>query len=154
MSMNANAGMRRSRDAQRGFTLVEIMVVVVIIGLLAAIIGPQLLGRVDDATVSRAKSDLRGIEAALQLYYLDNYRYPSTEDGLAALVRNPGEAAAPNWNPRCYLNRCQLPVDPWGNPYQYAYPGQRGEFDLYSLGRDGQPGGEGPDADIGIWDLD
>jgi len=146
--------MRRSRDAQRGFTLVEIMVVVVIIGLLAAIIGPQLLGRVDDATVSRAKSDLRGIEAALQLYYLDNYRYPSTEDGLAALVRNPGEAAAPNWNPRCYLNRCQLPVDPWGNPYQYAYPGQRGEFDLYSLGRDGQPGGEGPDADIGIWDLD
>jgi len=148
--MSANPAMRRS---ERGFTLVEIMVVVVIIGLLAAIIGPQLLGQVDTANVNRVKSDLRGIESALHLYYFDNGRFPSNEHGLTALVQNPGEAAAPKWNPRCYLERCQLPRDPWGNPYQYRYPGQRGEFDLYSLGRDGQPGGEGPDADIGIWDL-
>lgn len=151
--MSANAATRRSRRAERGFTLVEIMVVVVIIGLLAAIIGPQLLGQVDRGTLTRVKSDLRGIESALHLYYLDNGRFPSNEHGLTALVQNPGEAAAPNWNPRCYLERCQLPRDPWGNPYQYRYPGQRGEYDLYSLGRDGQPGGEGPDADIGIWDL-
>ncbi len=151
--MSAMPAMRRPPRAQHGFTLVEIMVVVVIIGLLAAIIGPQLLGRVDTATVNRVKSDLRGIEAALDLYYLDNYRYPSTADGLEALVRNPGESVAPNWNPRGYLGRGQVPIDPWGNPYQYAYPGQRGEYDLYSLGRDRQPGGQGLDADIGIWDA-
>jgi general secretion pathway protein G len=152
--MSANPATRRSRGAQRGFTLIEIMVVVVIIGLLAAIIGPELLGRVDDATVTRVRTDISGIQAGLDLYRLDNHRYPNTEDGLEALVRDPGDAAAPNWSPRGYLSRRQVPVDPWGNPYQYAYPGQRGEFDLYSLGADGEPGGEGLDADIGNWDLD
>jgi general secretion pathway protein G len=139
--------------AQRGFTLIEIMVVVVIIGLLAAIVGPQLLGRVDTAAVNRAKSDIGAIETALNLYRLDNFRYPSTSDGLEALVRNPGEAVAPNWVPGGYLRRSQVPTDPWNNPYQYRYPGQHGEFDVFSLGADGQPGGEGVNADIGNWDL-
>jgi len=137
----------------RGFTLIEIMVVVVIIGLLAAIVGPQLLGRVDTAAINRAKSDIRAIETALQLYYLDNFRYPTTEEGLEALVRNPGEAAAPNWNPGGYLGRSQVPLDPWNNPYQYRSPGQYGQFDVFSYGADGQQGGEGVNADIGNWDL-
>lgn len=140
-------------NAQRGFTLIEIMVVVVIIGILAAVVGPQLLGRVDTANVNRAKSDIRAIETALQLYYLDNSRFPSSEDGLEALVRNPGENAARNWSPGGYLGRSQVPLDPWGNPYQYRSPGQNGPFDVFSYGADGQQGGEGVNADIGNWDL-
>lgn len=137
---------------QRGFTLIEIMVVVVIIGLLAAIVAPNLIGNIDTAAVNRTRQDIRGIETALNLYRLDNFRYPSTDQGLEALVTNPGEANAPNWKPGGYLR--SVPVDPWNNPYQYEYPGQRGEFDVYSLGADGQEGGEGIDADIGNWDLD
>jgi len=153
--MRAKRSTRSSRRtaAERGFTLIEIMVVVVIIGLLAAIVGPQLLGRVDAAAVNRAKSDIRAIETALQLYYLDNFRYPSTEDGLEALVRNPGESAAPNWSPGGYLGRSQVPLDPWNNEYQYRSPGQYGQFDVFSYGADGQQGGEGVNADIGNWDL-
>lgn len=135
---------------QRGFTLLEIMVVVVIIGLLAAIVVPEFMSNVDTAAVNRARQDIRGIETALDLYRLDNFRYPSTEDGLAALVQNPGEDAAPNWKP--YLRR--VPMDPWNNPYQYAYPGQRGNYDVFTFGADGREGGEGSDADIGNWDLD
>lgn len=140
------------RTAERGFTLIEIMVVVVIIGLLAAIVAPNLIGNIDTAAINRAKQDIRSIETALNLYRLDNFRYPSTEDGLQALVENPGESAAPNWKPGGYLRR--VPVDPWNNEYQYAHPGQQGEFDVFSLGADGEPGGEGVDADIGNWDLD
>lgn len=141
--------------AERGFTLIEVMVVVVIIGLLAAFVAPNLMGITDDAAISRTKSDIRGIEAALQLYYLDNFRYPSTEDGLQALVENPGENSAPNWRNGGYLSRSRPPLDPWSTPYQYEYPGTRGnQFDVYSLGADGQEGGEGVAADIGNWDLD
>jgi len=138
------------RAAEQGFTLLEIMVVVVIIGLLAAIVVPNFVGNIDKAAVSRAKQDIRGIETALNLYRLDNFRYPSTSDGLQALVTNPGEAIAPNW--KAQLRK--LPIDPWKHPYQYAYPGQHGEFDVFSYGADGQEGGEGINADIGNWDLD
>ena len=132
---------------QQGFTLLEIMVVVVIIGLLAAMVVPQFMGGIDTASINRAKQDVRGIETALNLYRLDNFRYPTTEDGLEALVANPGEDAAPNW--KQYLR--QVPLDPWNEPYQYLYPGQRTEFDVFSYGADGQEGGEGINADIGNW---
>lgn len=136
---------------QRGFTLIEIMVVVIIIGLLAAIIGPQVMGRVDDAKVTKVHSDLQAIESGLTLYRLDNFRYPTTEQGLRALVEKPSDPNVRNWKAGGYLKR--LNKDPWGNDYQYASPGQRGEFDVYSLGADGQVGGEGADADIGNWSL-
>jgi general secretion pathway protein G len=141
----------KSAFAERGFTLIEIMVVVVIIGLLAAIVAPSLMGNIDQASITRVKGDIRTIETALNLYRLDNFRYPSTDVGLQALVTNPGETVAPNWKPGGYLR--QIPVDPWNNRYQYVFPGQRGEFDLFSFGADGQQGGEGLDADIGNWDL-
>ena len=134
---------------QRGFTLIEIMVVVVIIGLLAALVAPSLIGNIDRAAVNRARADIRSIETALNLYRLDNFRYPSTDQGLQALVSSPGETAAPNW--KAYLR--SLPTDPWNQPYQYAFPGQRSEFDLFTYGADGVAGGENVDADIGNWDL-
>lgn len=137
------------KPKETGFTLLEIMVVVVIIGLLAAIVAPTFIGRIDDAAVARAKSDIRGIETALNLFRLDNFKYPSSDDGLDALVTNPGEAAAPNW--KKYLDR--MPMDPWNNPYQYLHPGRHGEFDVFSYGADGREGGEGVNADIGNWDL-
>jgi general secretion pathway protein G len=137
------------RSAEQGFTLLEIMVVVVIIGLLAAIVVPNFIGNIDTAAINRAKQDIRGIETALNLYRLDNFRYPSATEGLEALVTNPGEANAPNWKQQ--LQR--LPVDPWERPYQYANPGTHGEFDVFSYGADGQEGGEGINADIGNWDL-
>ena len=134
---------------QRGFTLIEIMVVVVIIGLLAALVAPSLIGNIDRAAVNRARADIRSIETALNLYRLDNFRYPSTDLGLEALVSNPGEVAAPNW--KAYLR--SLPSDPWNHPYHYAYPGRQGEFDVFSYGADGVQGGEDANADIGNWDL-
>jgi len=139
-----------TRSYERGFTLIEIMVVVVIIGLLAAIVAPNLIGNIDRAAVTRAKGDLRSIETALNLYRLDNFRYPSTDEGLRALVTSPGDAVAPNW--KQYLR--SVPVDPWKNEYQYLYPGRQGEFDVFSYGADGQEGGEDIDADIGNWNLD
>jgi general secretion pathway protein G len=138
------------RFSEQGFTLLEIMVVVVIIGLLAAIVVPNFIGNIDTAAINRAKQDIRGIETALNLYRLDNFRYPTTQDGLQALVTNPGENVAPNWKKQ--LPR--LPTDPWKNPYQYLYPGQHGDFDVFSYGADNQEGGEGINADIGNWDLD
>jgi general secretion pathway protein G len=137
------------RSVEQGFTLLEIMVVVVIIGLLVAIVAPNFMGQIDTAAVNRAKADIRGIEAALNLYRLDNFRYPSTLEGLQALVTNPGEATAPNWHQQ--LER--LPRDPWDQPYQYANPGEHGSFDVFSYGADRQEGGEGINADIGNWDL-
>lgn len=137
----------------RGFTLIEIMVVVVIIGLLAAVIVPQVVGRVDDARISKAKQDIQAFETALTMFRLDNFKYPTTEQGLRALVQQPADPTIRNWRPGGYLQR--LNKDPWGNDYQYVYPGTRGrEYDLFSFGADGQPGGEGVDADIGNWNLD
>lgn len=133
---------------QNGFTLIEIMVVVVILGILAALVVPQVMSRPDQAKVTVARGDLKGIAAALDMYKLDNFVYPDTQQGLEALVRKPDGLNAPrNWNPDGYLK--QLPVDPWGHPYQYLSPGTHGAYDLYSLGADGKPGGSGLDADIG-----
>jgi general secretion pathway protein G len=137
---------RRARAP--GFTLIEIMVVLVIIGVLAALIAPNVLDRASDAKVTAARTDVNNLMQALKLYKLDNQRFPSAEQGLEALVRKPtASPVPPNWRP--YLDK--LPADPWGRPYQFVNPGVKGEIDVYSLGADGQPGGEGKDADIGSW---
>lgn len=133
---------------RRGFTLIELMVVLVIIGVLAALIVPNVLDRTDDARKTAAKTDVTNLMQALKLYKLDNLRFPSAEQGLDALVRKPQTGTVPNnWRP--YLEK--LPMDPWGKPYQYVNPGVKGEIDVFSFGADGQPGGEGVDADIGSW---
>lgn len=142
----------KSWVSQSGFTLLEIMVVVVIIGLLAAIVAPKLIGNIDTAQVNRAKQDIRSIETALNLYRLDNFKYPTTDQGLQALVTNPGDTVAPNWKPGGYLMR--IPRDPWNNPYHYRYPGQHGDFDVWTYGADGKEGGEGTNADIGNWNIE
>ncbi len=134
----------------RGFTLIEIMVVVVIMGVLAALVVPRLMGRADDARIFAAKQDIATLMQALKLYRLDNQRYPTNEQGLQALVTRPsGGPAPPNWKSGGYLDR--LNKDPWGNPYQYQSPGSRAEVDVYSYGADGKSGGTGNDADIGSW---
>ncbi|ALM81952.1 type II secretion system major pseudopilin GspG [Bordetella sp. N] len=132
---------------QQGFTLIEIMVVVVIMGILAALIVPRVLDRPDQARQVAARQDIGGLMQALKLYRLDNGRYPSTQQGLQALVTRPENIS--NWRP--YLDR--LPNDPWGHPYQYLSPGVKGEVDVFSFGADGKAGGEQNDADIGSWDL-
>lgn len=137
---------------QRGFTLIEIMVVVVIISVLIGLVAPNILGRVDEARVTAARADIATLEQALEMYKLDNHHYPSTEQGLQALVEQPGGSPeAKNWSPSGYLKKGSLPADPWGGEYLYLSPGSTGPFDLYSLGADGREGGEGYDADIGNW---
>jgi general secretion pathway protein G len=138
--------------AQRGFTLIEIMVVVIIIGLLAAVVVPQFLGRVDDARVAKAKQDIQALDTALTMYKLDNFVFPTAEMGLQALVVKPNDPTVTHWRSGGYLKR--LNKDPWGNEYQYQIPGTHGDYDLFSLGADGQPGGQGINADIGNWNLD
>ena len=136
------------RRIQSGFTLIELMVVLVIIGVLAALIVPNVLDRADDARATAARTDVNNVMQALKLYRLDNQRYPSSEQGLSALVARPTAGAIPpNWKP--YLEK--LPSDPWGRPYQYLNPGVKGEIDVMSFGADGQPGGEGKNADVGSW---
>jgi len=128
------------------------MVVVVIMGILAALVVPKLMGRTDDARIIAAKQDIATVMQALKLYKLDNQRYPTTEQGLQALITKPTAGTIPNgWKTGGYLDK--LPKDPWGNPYQFLSPGIKGDVDLFSLGADGQPGGVGNDADIGSWDL-
>jgi len=142
----------RALRTSRGFTLIEIMVVVVIIGLLAAVIVPQVVNKVDEARVTRAKADIASIESALTIFRLDNSKYPTTEQGLAALTTQPTDPSIRNWRPGGYLTK-KVGKDPWGNEYQYVYPGTHGgEYDLFSLGADNQPGGEGTSTDIGNWD--
>ena len=134
----------------QGFTLIEIMVVVVILGILAAIVVPQIIGRPDEARVVKAKQDILAIENALELYKLDNGFYPSANQGLIALVQQPTSEPVPqHW--KRYLK--DLPNDPWGRPYQYLNPGEHRDIDIFSYGANGQPGGEGYDADIGNWNI-
>lgn len=134
----------------KGFTLIELMVVLVILGVLAAIIAPKIMDRPDEARIIAARQDISSLVQALKLYRLDNIRYPTTEQGLQALVTKPALEPVPgNWKSGGYLER--LPKDPWGNAYLYLNPGRNGEIDVYSLGPDGQSGGEGKDADIGNW---
>src|ERR1700678_2828868 len=141
------------RKRERGFTLIEIMVVVVILSVLGALVVPQIIDKVDVAKVKRAQSDIRAIQTALDLYRLDNFKYPTTEQGLQALVKQPADPSLTNYNPNGYLK--SLPKDPWGNIYTYASPGADGrEYDITTYGRDGKPGGEGFDADISTTTLD
>jgi general secretion pathway protein G len=141
------------RGLVRGFTLIEIMVVVVILGILAALVAPQVIGRLDDANRAKAQQDIRAFETALNLYRMDNFKYPTTDQGLQALVSQPNDPTVRNWKQGGYLSG-GLRKDPWGNDYQYVYPGTRGlEYDLFTYGADGQEGGEGNNADIGNWNI-
>ena len=141
-------GLQSWQGRRRGFTLIELMVVLVIIGVLAALIVPNVLDRTDDARATAARADINNLMQALKLYKLDNQRFPSAEQGLDALVKKPTAGTVPpNW--RTYLDK--LPQDPWGRPYQYIFPGVKGEVDVFSLGADGLAGGDGKNADIGSW---
>ena len=143
--------MNKVRSTQ-GFTLLEIIVVVAIIAILAAYIAPKVTGRVDDARISKAKSDIRVLESSLELYKLDNFVYPSSDQGLEALVNKPSGSNTRNWRDGGYIKK--LTKDPWGNEYRYVYPGSNGEFDVFSLGADAAAGGADEAADIGNWHLD
>lgn len=139
-----------ARRTARGFTLLEIVVVVTIIAILSAVVIPRFFDKPGEARQVKAKSDIQSLSTALNLYRLDNFSYPSTDQGLQALVQKPnGSPEARNWKSGGYVD--QLRKDPWGRDYLYVSPGQRGDFDLYSLGADGQPGGDGEAADVGNW---
>ncbi|MGD9604038.1 MAG: type II secretion system major pseudopilin GspG [Gammaproteobacteria bacterium] len=141
------------RTKQHGFTLIEVMVVVVILGILAAVVVPRIMSRPDEARIVKAQQDIRAIGAALDLYKLDNFQYPTTALGLESLVTRPATLPqGANWRAGGYLPR--MPKDPWGAAYQYLAPGQHGEYDLYSLGADGTLGGEGSNRDIGNWEVE
>jgi len=137
-----------------GFTLLEIIVVVFILSLLAAIVAPKIIGRTDDARIAEAKVQIRNLETALKLFKLDNGFYPDTQQGLQALVEKPTLGRIPlNYKEGGYLEQKKIPIDPWGNPYVYISPGLNGDYDLMSYGADGKEGGEGKDADIKSWDM-
>lgn len=138
---------------QRGFTLIEVMVVIVILGILAAIVVPRVMDRPDTARIAKVKQDVRTIESAFNLYKLDNFNYPSTDQGLEALVKKPSGTPEPkNWKDGGYVER--VPKDPWGNDYQFLNPGVHGNIDIYSFGADGAEGGDGVNSDVGNWNVD
>jgi general secretion pathway protein G len=156
--MNDHIGPKVSRHrrygsrGERGFTLIEIMVVVIIIGLLAAVIVPSVMKRVDDAKVAKAKEDIQSLETALTMYYMDNSKYPTNDQGLTALITQPTDPTIKNWKAGGYIER--ISKDPWGNDYVFTFPGTHGKaYDLCSLGADGEPGGDGINADICNWNL-
>ena len=138
---------------QRGFTLIELMVVIVILGILAGVVVPRIMDNPDKARVAKARHDITALESALDVYRLDNFTYPTTDQGLEALVIKPSGTPEPaNWKEGGYIKK--LRKDPWGNDYMYLSPGEHGDVDIYSLGADGAPGGEGVFSDIGSWDLE
>ncbi|MCP3940075.1 MAG: type II secretion system major pseudopilin GspG [Desulfobacteraceae bacterium] len=140
---------------EKGFSFIELMVVVVILGILAGMIVPRYMGRTDDAKIVKAKIDISAIETALKMYRLDNGAYPSTEQGLMALIEKPDtDEASQNWNSNGYLDKKKMPKDPWGREYLYLCPGVNGDYDILSYGADGTPGGEGKNQDIKSWELE
>ena len=144
-----------NRRKNQGFTLIEIMVVMVILGILAGLIVPRIMDRPEQARRTKATLTLRSLDSALKLYRLDNGVYPSTEQGLEALIRKPETGTIPqNWRDRGYLDTNRVPKDPWGKEFVYIYPGEHGDYDLSSYGRDGEKGGEGDNADINLWELE
>ena len=146
--------MFRTLKDSRGFTLIELMVVIVILSLLAVLVGPKIIGRSDDAKVADAKVQIRNLETALKLYKLDSGNFPSTEQGLQALVTKPTVGKIPNkYKDEGYLENKSIPKDPWGNDYVYLSPGEHGDYDLYSFGADGTRGGDGKNADIESWSM-
>jgi general secretion pathway protein G len=148
--MTAVPAVRSARAAMRGFTLIEVLVVVVILAILAAVVVPKVMEHPGEARVARAKADIQAITTSLNTYKLDNFVYPATEQGLEALASKPsGAPEAPNWRKGGYLDG--VPKDPWGRNYLYLHPGSHGDMDVYTLGADGKPGGEGEAADIGNW---
>jgi general secretion pathway protein G len=156
MTVTRNRSVARAREAGHGsaasgFTLIEIMVVVVILGILAALVAPNVIRRIDDAQITKAKQDIRNYETALNLFRMDNFKYPTTDQGLTALVTKPEDPSIRNWREGGYTQG--LRKDPWGNDYHYQNPGSHGEYDLFTLGADGQEGGEGINADIGNWTI-
>lgn len=151
INMSPHPALSRPRRGEAGFSLLELMVVVVIMSILALVVMPRIIDRPDQARVARAQADIAALAGALKLYKLDNFRYPTTEQGLAALVDAPSVEPVPgNYAQGGYIDR--LPQDPWGNEYQYLSPGVHGDIDIFTLGADGVSGGTGLDADIGSWD--
>jgi len=149
--MNTTTG-QHHKHQQKGFTLIEIMIVVVILSILASLIIPRIMNRPDQARIVKAQQDMRAIESALNMYRLDNYHYPNTNQGLQALVTRPSSEPKPaNWQ-QAYLDK--LPNDPWGTPYLYLMPGKHGDFDLFTYGADQRKGGEDSDVDLGNWELE
>jgi len=139
---------------EKGFTLIEVLVVIFILSILAALVAPKIIGRTDDARIAEAKLQIKNFETALKLFKLDNGFYPSTEQGLEALIEKPTIGRIPqNYREGGYLEQKKIPLDPWGNPYIYLCPGVHGEYDIISYGADGKEGGEGKDADITNWNI-